>query len=378
VPSASIEQLVGGLYHSVVGTEQAGGFIEQYAERVGASTGAILIATELRTGRDHVLASARMDPAYRKSYEDYYGSVNVYIQRLRRNHLPPTVVPGTAICPEDELVRTEYYNDYMRPQGVHHSLGFAMPVGDAYIHLGATRRKSAGAFGNQETAVLGAVATHLGPALRLGQRFAGLQMRARVLGELVDGLPFGVFQLDAHGRVLEVNRRGAEIVRANDGLRMSAGVLSAALAAESFALQRLIGRATAAGRKEGPRPGGAMRVSRLSPRRAYSVFVSMFPTSSTLPGVSSPAAVVVVTDPEREPQCDASRLCQLFGLTPAEAKVCGVLLKGKSPKEAADELQITIGTVRTHLKRILSKTETSRQSDLIHVLLSAACFDSPA
>ena len=378
MPGATIEQLVGGLYESVVGTEEARGFIEQYAERVGASTGAILIATDMRTGRDQVLASARMDHAYRKSYEDYYGSVNVYIQRLRHNHLPPSVVPGTAICPDDELERTEYYNDYMRPQRVHHSLGVAMPVGDAYIHLGATRPKSAGAFGNQETEVLEAVATHLRPALRLGQRFAGLQIRARVLGELVDALPFGVIQLNAYGRVMEANRRAAEILRAKDGLRMSAGDLSAALPAESFALRRLIGRATAASRKEGPRPGGAMRVSRLSPRRAYSVFVSTFPTSGTLPGVSSPAAVVVVTDPEQEPQCDAGRLRQLFGLTPAEAKVCGVLIKGKSPKEAADELRITMGTVRTHLKHILSKTETSRQSDLIRVLLSAAYFDSPA
>jgi len=71
-------------------------------------------------------------------------------------------------------------------------------------------------------------------------------------------------------------------------------------------------------------------------------------------------------------------LRQLYGLTPAESKIAVELLSGTEPKRIAERHSLSIHTVRVHIARILAKTETSRQADLVR-LLAHVCgmsFDS--
>ncbi|MBI4873139.1 MAG: PAS domain-containing protein [Acidobacteria bacterium] len=315
-------------------------------------------------GQTHIVASTRIDPSFLSAYEKYYHSVNVYVQCLKHTAVPEVVAPSQAILPDDELVRTEYYHDYMRPQRIHHSLGILLKdEGMPPMHLGVTRPMGAGAYTGAEIRIAKMVAPHLASAMRLRQHLLRARQRAMTAAHLLDALPCALIQLDARGRVLEMNRSAAEILRANDGLRISGGELSAALVSESAELRRQIAGATRSG--DGIAPGGTMRVSRVSARRAYCVTVTPF----RQPGAGCPAAVVLVADPESAPELDGAQMCRLFGLTAAEARLCTLLVQGKPLQTVADELGITVSTARTHLKRVLSKTDTRRQSDLIRVLL---------
>src|SRR5690606_11472116 len=64
-------------------------------------------------------------------------------------------------------------------------------------------------------------------------------------------------------------------------------------------------------------------------------------------------------------------LAGLFGLTPREVAVLMPLLKGMSPAEVADELGVSVATVRSHLQRLFAKTRTERQVDLVRVVLQS-------
>ena len=57
-------------------------------------------------------------------------------------------------------------------------------------------------------------------------------------------------------------------------------------------------------------------------------------------------------------------------LTPAEAKVAGLVGNGVTLAEAARVSGVAISTVRNQLKAVFAKTETHRQSELV-ALLSA-------
>lgn len=65
----------------------------------------------------------------------------------------------------------------------------------------------------------------------------------------------------------------------------------------------------------------------------------------------------------------ARLLQQLYGMTPAEARLAQLVLDGQSPSDAASVLQISVATVRTQLSAVLKKTGAQRQSDLIRRLL---------
>jgi DNA-binding CsgD family transcriptional regulator len=49
-----------------------------------------------------------------------------------------------------------------------------------------------------------------------------------------------------------------------------------------------------------------------------------------------------------------------------------MLVSGHTLEQAADQLFISIHTARTHLKRILLKTDTGRQAELLRTMLLGA------
>jgi DNA-binding CsgD family transcriptional regulator len=85
------------------------------------------------------------------------------------------------------------------------------------------------------------------------------------------------------------------------------------------------------------------------------------------------AAVFISTTNSASP-LSGSILTTLFDLTPAEARIFLSVGQGKTSSEIASALAITESTVKTHLTRIYSKTNTSRQLDLVKL---GAAIGSP-
>jgi len=84
-----------------------------------------------------------------------------------------------------------------------------------------------------------------------------------------------------------------------------------------------------------------------------------------------PACVALfVSDPERSPEATAETAARLYGLSMAEKRLLALLVEGETPAAAADRLALSVHTVRTQLKTILGKTGTSRQSELLRVILA--------
>jgi DNA-binding CsgD family transcriptional regulator len=84
------------------------------------------------------------------------------------------------------------------------------------------------------------------------------------------------------------------------------------------------------------------------------------------------AAVLMLIDPPAASVGTLTVLQRLFGLTAAEARVLALLLDDCRPREIAEELQISITTVRSHLQALFAKTGTRRQSELVALAWSAA------
>jgi DNA-binding CsgD family transcriptional regulator len=118
-----------------------------------------------------------------------------------------------------------------------------------------------------------------------------------------------------------------------------------------------------------------MTISRPSVRRPLSLLVVPlcleYAWRQLLTAGEIPSAIILIGDPEAELAPDTGELQRCFALTPAEARFASILMAGKRLAEAAAELRVTMHTARTHLKRILSKTGTRRQGELIHLLLGS-------
>ncbi|WP_051249201.1 helix-turn-helix transcriptional regulator [Inquilinus limosus] len=182
----------------------------------------------------------------------------------------------------------------------------------------------------------------------------------------LDRLAHGMALVAPGGRVLFLNRAAAAVVAARDGLAIGLGrVLRAWRPAEDAALQRLIAPA------ESGLAGGCLAVSRPSGARPYAVQAA--PLGSALrPADRAPApAMLLILDPEAGPEPSPATLQRLYGLTTAEARVALLSLRGAGLRPIAEELSVSVSTVRIHLQRVFEKTGTHRQAALVRLLLGA-------
>jgi DNA-binding CsgD family transcriptional regulator len=92
---------------------------------------------------------------------------------------------------------------------------------------------------------------------------------------------------------------------------------------------------------------------------------------------NSPTAVVLC-NPDRRMEASVGILRQLYNLTSAEAKLAMAVSNGFNIDEAAEQLQITTNTARSHLKKVFLKTHTHRQGEMVRlVALTLSAFELP-
>jgi DNA-binding CsgD family transcriptional regulator len=184
--------------------------------------------------------------------------------------------------------------------------------------------------------------------------------------QALDRLCSGVVVSDDGGRVVAMNRGAQAMVRLEDGLAVRNGQLCARRVFETAKMAKLISVAAAAG-KTGL-TAGRMLIGRGDGRPAYVLTVAPLH-----PGVAigdRPLAIIVIVDPERHSP-SGSELVELFGFSPAEARLAAGLMTGKTLTEIATEFGLRVPTLRTQLRSILKKVGAKRQSDLVRIFSSA-------
>ena len=188
-------------------------------------------------------------------------------------------------------------------------------------------------------------------------------MQRNEAAEVLDRLPLGVILVDAGGRVINQNRSAGEITKRADGLGVDGGgICRAEGTREGARLADLIAKAASSESGPGGERGRAMRIPRRSEKRPLSILVAPLTGSGVRHGRRG-AAVLYVRDPEVPQTTSATLLADAYGLTASEAKVLQSLIQGKRLEDMARDFNVSINTLRTHLKSIFRKTETKRQSE---------------
>jgi DNA-binding CsgD family transcriptional regulator len=117
--------------------------------------------------------------------------------------------------------------------------------------------------------------------------------------------------------------------------------------------------------------GGIVNIPRAPARPLTVILVAIH---HGLPGHSvDPGGLVALLIPEVEVgrQTSGHLLRDLYGLTQREADIAADLLQGHRVSDIARLRELSVNTVRTHLKRLLEKTGTTRQADLLRVLVAS-------
>jgi DNA-binding CsgD family transcriptional regulator/PAS domain-containing protein len=326
---------------------------------------------DLKGGPASVQCQFGGDASWIERYESYYAARNIFLNARPDLTFSGAIRNGEAIVPDREAVRTEYFNDFLRPVGILHAIGMVpFRTGSVLALLSLMRRIGAPSFSDPDFAFLTGFMPHLQRAISIHRRLEAVDLARVAASDALDRLAFGVVIVDAEGKVLFHNEQTRQLLERADGLLLVRDGLSAVNPTEAATLRRLVAQACATGMGRGLLPGGAVEITRPSGRRPLTVLVAPFRARAFGLATVRPAAVVFIGDPERRFEGIGDLLQRLHGLTPAEAAVATLLLEGRRTEELAELLGITLLTARTHVKRVLAKVDVRSQAELIRVLLS--------
>jgi DNA-binding NarL/FixJ family response regulator len=181
-------------------------------------------------------------------------------------------------------------------------------------------------------------------------------------------LPLGIFVVDQNAKVEFLNDRAAKLVAQKDGLLLNAnGVLRTAGANLTNALHQAIANACMSGNVGAD--DIALSLSRTSGKRDLSVFIASSRSGDA--AQQAQHAMIFVTDPEQPVEPSEKVLREMFDLTHAEARLVRALMQKSELKDAAETANITLQTARSYLRRIFEKTGTSRQAQLVKLVLTS-------
>ena len=182
--------------------------------------------------------------------------------------------------------------------------------------------------------------------------------------KVLDAMSCAGFVLDEAGRVLSGNERGQQFLGRELGTPQ--GRLVATDAHANRTLQELIQKASV-------RHGRATKTAATLPRPDGMPFVvRVLPVARPGDDPKPARLLVMVIDPDECPEPARNAFQELFGLTAAEIRVATALMCGCSTEEIARSSGTGIGTVRQQLKSIFAKTGTSRQPELVALLMRLA------
>ena len=111
------------------------------------------------------------------------------------------------------------------------------------------------------------------------------------------------------------------------------------------------------------------RPSLVLPLLAVVAAVAIFVVDTITP-LDIAVAVLYVSDLEAHTLPRSEALRSLYALTSAEIELVELLCDGCSLEEAAEHRGVTMNTARSQLKQIFFKTNTSRQSELVRLVLA--------
>jgi DNA-binding CsgD family transcriptional regulator len=369
--SDALLDLLGAVYDAATDPREWPRFLRTLADAVGCSAVG-LFPMDAQSASSRVTHAHGHDPEAIARYDAHYGrpDVNAYAMNLKPGQLVPgAVLRAEAICPDRLLVRTEYWNDWLRPQQLGAGgFGILAGPGGGLLILSVARDRGLGALSTDELMVLTTIVPHLQRAITMQAQLERLQSEGDAAIASLDHLPAGVILLDELARPLLVNRSARTLIDANDGLAVARDGLTALDPGTTERLHRMIGAAIDTTLGRGVDGGDALALPRADGKPPLHASVAPVGRYHYRIGVRFAAAMVFVADPARvvEP---ADVLRRLYGLTAAESTLATLLVNGRSPEEAATELGVSIHTVRTQLKHVLGKTGARRQAELVRLVL---------
>jgi DNA-binding CsgD family transcriptional regulator/PAS domain-containing protein len=356
-------RVVGLLYDSALDEAKWGGVASAIADAFSSTSGVLKTyggsnGPQLASVTDNLRVSTR-----EQAWADHWHQHDLWVEQARQLD-QGVVFTSQSLMPDAQFERTGFYQDWTRRLDIYHMVGVLFPVGqDKTGVLGVHRLRAAGRFVESDCDGLRHLFPHVQRALALRERLRHTALAQEVAMDALERIDTGVLVVNASCVVLYANRAAERLLKSSSEIRTRMRCLCIDDPALNNRMARLVREAVWTSDGKAYAPGAALAVPRPG-RLPVTLLVAPWRENWATASATSPAASIFIRDPEASGPGASETLRELFGLTRAEAAIAVAIGEGQSLDRIAATFGVGLGTVRTHLKRTLAKTSTSRQGAL--------------
>ncbi len=333
------------------------GIMEDVCAAVGAH-GAILLQGDIRT------PDVPCTPSVQEVFSRNYFKPGWHRRDLRARGIPlffqgRKVFTDEDITTPEERRREPYYNECVFASGVKAFAAVGFFAGSKLWALTIHRASNQEPFEENDLQALGGLADNLTAAATLSAIVGHSALTAAT--DALGLVHQPALAIDRLGNVIRTNQAAENLF--DDDIRVRDCRLHVHDKAAAAALGALMDRITASAGLPAAEPVTIRRrlntpvVARLHP----------IPDAARSPFLGA-RALLVFSSLAPRPPLSACLLAQLFGLSPAEARLASIMAGGVDLHAAAEELGVARNTARNQLKAIFVKTGAHRQSQLVDLL----------
>ncbi|WP_439575137.1 helix-turn-helix transcriptional regulator [Phreatobacter sp.] len=274
-----------------------------------------------------------------------------------------------SVAGREWLMNTRAFHEWFAPQDMYDGIACRL-VGDpqSYWFFDVQRGKSQPRFDTAERDMLRLLSPVLTRTMEVRRHLGRVELDRDMARDTLDMLADGVVIVDRDLTIIHANDAAERLITAvRSALLTRRGRLAARQGDDQRALKAIVAETLLA--HDSPlRRHSSSFVARAGGREQPALSICALPFA----GLRYPGRVVIAIKPLSGRPDMTDHLARLFGLTPAEARLAGLLAAGTTVADAASTLAVRLSTVRTHLARLFQKTGTRQQSQLVALLNSVS------
>ncbi len=362
-----VSKCIGCIYNAALNSRQWQSVLEALQTSLNASAVA-WIDYDFASKSGWIFHSVGHDPGYIRRYSTEYASSNPWMQQ-EAFYKEGQVSIGQEILPDKELVKTKFYNEWLKPQHFFYRICAVARREDSRIfYLEAFRSEQCGSFTDSDLNLLSTILPHLMQSMKLNRNL----WQMAVINEVLEHQPYALLAVNKNGRLLFTNELAKVILEQDNGLSSVDDTLHASTSHLEAKLKALIDGATGNSAGSDKDPGGMLVIPRRNGNR-LPLWLIVSPLKRQLRhviGQESQVALIYISTQNCECEIPKGIVKTLFGLTNAEERLLHLILQGCKLNEASEELSISQNTARTHMKHIYAKTGVDCQVNLVRLFLN--------
>ncbi len=178
-----------------------------------------------------------------------------------------------------------------------------------------------------------------------------------------DQLNAAILILTASGRMLFANRLANAMLEAGWPIRLLDGCLQGKDRNVTAALKRAMELASSIPQNQEAHDHEVCLAQPSAERPGAIAYLRLLALSD-----AEPALALFVMQAGETSQYGVDGLAEAYGLSKAETRILKALVEAQTTAEAAARLNVALSTVKSHLRKIFQKTNTSRQVDLVRLV----------